>query len=82
MAYKCTHTSHWLCVIDKQQLLFAKGPIRTKELIYKVSLSRHTRMGNGQLLRVPRPSTNKLATAPIFKGIWNELPSAIRNAPF
>ena len=56
---------------------------RTKEPQYRDLLSRQTRMGDGPLLRVPRPRSNKLAKAPVFKGskMFNELPSAIRSAP-
>ena len=78
------HTKAGLSVLAVRQ------EIHLLSLMYKRSLDttyldqtpRITHRGGGKTLKVPKPKTNKLLKAPIYKGStqWNELPIRIREA--
>ena len=55
---------------------------RTKDPQYTEPHVRVTRQTMAPLLAVPKPKTNKLTWAPVYRGskMWNELPATIRKA--
>ena len=55
---------------------------RSMEAKYIDTTPRQTRSAMAPLLKVPRPRTNKLKKAPIYKGstLWNNLPARLRRA--
>ena len=55
---------------------------RAGDQSYVDSTLRHTRRAEAILLKVPRPHSNKLTNAPVYKGAtaWNELPVTVRQS--